>query len=140
MPHGGFGGLSGMKRRSFVGILLAPLPLMSQRGRWEYLGEANIDGGSDHDRIRVGESKGQFRRIQFLVERAAVRFERVLVHYGNGTSYPVRLGSEIRAGGRTREIDLPGDKRWIENVEVWYGRGNWGNNNKPKIRLMGIRW
>jgi hypothetical protein len=137
---------SGMKRLTFVQSLLltllasTPLPLEAQRARWEYLGEANIDGGSDHDRIRVGESKGQFRRIRFLVERSAVHFDRILVHYGNGTSYPAAVQAEIPAGGRTREIDLPGDRRWIESVEVWYRRGNWVNDRKPKIRLMGIRW
>ena len=121
-------------------VLLTAYPLFGQRGRWEYLGEANVDGGSDHDRIRVGESKGQFRRIQILVERSAVRFDRILVHYGNGTSYPAHVSAQIPAGGKTREIDLPGEKRWIDSVEVWYQRGNWANDRKPKIRLMGVRW
>jgi hypothetical protein len=116
-------------------VALVPAALVSKVS-WDYLGEANVDGGSDHDRIQVGKSKGQFRRIQIYVERAAVNFDRVEVHYGNGTSYPVRIAGNIPAGGKTREIDLPGDERWIESVEVWYRRGNWSNANKPKIRLM----
>src|SRR5262249_14112624 len=109
-------------------------------GRWEYLGEANVDGGSDHDQIHVGQSKGEMRRLQILVENGAVHFQRILVHYGNGSQYPVQVAAEIPAGGHTREIDLPGDRRWVESVEVWYTKGNWANANKPKIRLMGIKW
>jgi hypothetical protein len=108
-------------------------------GKWVYLGEANLDGSADHDRIQVGQSKGPFRRIQILVENAEVRFDRVLVRYGVGSSSPVSLASQIRAGGRTREIDLPGDRRWIESVDVWYRRANWSMGRRPKIRLFGIR-
>lgn len=135
-----------MKRSTFVrsicvlGLAVTPFALWSQGIRWDYLGEANIDGGSDHDRIQVGEKEGQFRRIQFLVENGAVDFDRVLVHYGNGTQFPAAVNARIPAGGKTRQIDLPGDRRWIESVEIWYKKGNWANNRKPKIRLMGVRW
>lgn len=136
-----------MKRSVFVrtivaqGVALTLLSLSTANAqRWEYLGEANVDGNADHDRIRVGESRGAFRRIQILVQNSAVAFDRVVVHYGNGTTYPVSVASRIPAGGRTRAIDLPGDRRWIESVEVWYQRGNWASGAKPKIRLMGIRW
>jgi len=37
-------------------------------------------------------------------------------------------------------MDLPGDRRWIDKVEVWYQKGDWAKAAKPKIRLMGIRW
>jgi len=118
--------------------LLSSPSLLAQK--WAYLGESNVDGAADHDRIKVGESRGQFRRLQIEVQNAAIDFDRVLVHFGNGTSYPVPIAARIRAGGRTREIDLPGDRRWIESVEFWYRRGSWGNGQRPKVRLMGIRW
>lgn len=135
-----------MTRSQFIrgfllcGLSLTPAMLPAQPGgKWVYLGEANLDGSADHDRIQVGQSKGPFRRIQILVENAEVRFDRVLVRYGVGSSSPVSLASQIRAGGRTREIDLPGDRRWIESVDVWYRRANWSMGRRPKIRLFGIR-
>jgi hypothetical protein len=121
-------------------MLLSLLLPSARAQRWEYLGEANVDGGADHDRIRVGESKGPFRRIQILVQNSPIVFDRVVVHYGNGTQFPVQIAARIGAGGKTRQIDLPGEKRWIDSVEVWYQKGNWANNRKPKIRLMGIRY
>ncbi len=52
---------------------LSPALLFGQRvGRWQYLGEANVDGRADHYKIRVGVSKGTFTRIQILVQNAAV--------------------------------------------------------------------
>lgn len=130
--------LTFLKTLGIRGLLILPVGAYAQRvGRWEYLGEANIDGGSDHDRIRVGRGKGTFRRIQILVQKGAVVFDRLAVHYGDGSSFPAAIAGRVPAGGRTREIDLPGASRVIESVEVWYQRGNWGNA-KPKIRLMGI--
>jgi hypothetical protein len=135
-----------MLRRHFVRTIsacsLIALPgstaLFAQN--WAYLGEANLDGGADHDRIHVGETHGEFRRIQLLVQNAAVDFDRVEVHFGNGQTFPVALAARIPPGGKTRQIDLPGEKRWIESVEMWYHRGGWGNGAKPRVRLMGIRW
>jgi hypothetical protein len=133
-----------MNRRNFIGLGAALAGsaglLIAQPGKWDYLGECNLDGGSDHDRIRVGGGRGSFRRIQLRVERAAVDFDRVVVHFENGSRVPVQVSNIIRAGGRTREIDLPGDKRQIDSVEIWYKRANWGAGGKPKIRLYGIRW
>src|SRR3954452_22132637 len=109
-----------MKRRTLYTVFLGSLaanailpPTTLSAQNWEYLGEANVDGGSDHDRIKVGESKGKFRRLQIIVQNAAVRFNRVIVHFGNGTEYPIQVASQIKAGGKTRQIDLPGERRWI---------------------------
>ena len=55
------------------------------RGRWAYLGNAHVDGGQDHDNIRVGRSDGKFRAIQLRVSGGAINFERVIVHFGNGS-------------------------------------------------------
>jgi len=110
----------------------------AQRGGWTYLGEANVDGQADHDNIRVGGGEGRFRAIQLRVENAAVRFDHVVVHYGNGQSEPINVRSRINAGGQTRAIDLPGDRRVVESVEIWYERASY-SRAKPKVRLFGIR-
>jgi hypothetical protein len=105
--------------------------------KWEYLGEANVDGGVDHDRITVTAAKGEYRAIQIRVEKGAIVFDHVVVHFGNGSSDPIAIRSRIPAGGKTRLIDLPGNRRVIESVEFWYERGNWASA-KPKVRLWGM--
>jgi hypothetical protein len=110
-------------------------------GKWEYLGESNVDGAIDHDTIRIGSSQGYFRRIQIFAQNGAIHFDRVVVHFGNGEALPVQIASRITPGGHTREIDLSGgNKRLLQSVEFWYQKGGWGNGQKPKVRLMGIRW
>lgn len=103
--------------------------------RWQYLGQSNVDGRSDHDNIRVN-SRETFRAIQLRVQGGEIEFQRLVVHFENGADTEVEIRDRIRAGGQTRAIDLPGDNRRIESVEVWYSRGNWGNR-RPNLRLYG---
>ncbi len=111
----------------------------AQPGRgWDYLGEANVDGQMDHDSIRVTGSQGRFRAIRIRVENAPIEFDRIVVHYGNGASEPIQIRQKIRPGGQTRVIDLPGERRVIESVELWYGRAN-PRSARPKVRLWGLR-
>jgi hypothetical protein len=106
-------------------------------GRWVYLGEANVDGNADHDRIKIGRDDGKFRAIQIQVERAPIEFQRVVVHYGNGADEEIAIRNRIKPGGKTRVIDLRGRDRVIESVELWYARARYGSA-KPKLRLFGL--
>jgi len=107
-------------------------------GRWTYLGQANVDGRSDHDRISVGTWRGRFQRIQIRVDRAPIEFQRVVVHYANGRSEEVNIRQRIPSGGQTRAIDLRGDDRNIDSVEFLYARGGWRYGRTPRVRLYGI--
>jgi hypothetical protein len=107
------------------------------QGRWEYLGEANVDGAVDHDRITVTAARGEYRAIRIRVERGPIEFDRVVVHFRDGESEPIAIRNRIRAGGETRVIDLPGRRRIIESVEFWYRRANW-RERRPKVRLFGL--
>jgi hypothetical protein len=105
---------------------------------WTYLGDAHVDGGQDHDKIKGIASKGEFRAIRLKVEDAAIEFDRVIVHYHDGQNVPVQIRSKIAAGGQTRVIDLPGNRRIIEEVEFFYARANPGNPQKPHVVLWGL--
>lgn len=124
-------------------ILLSGLTLMTNaqrrnnnQERWQYLGQSNVDGARDHDNIQVN-SREAFRAIQLRVQGGEIEFQRVVVHFENGADTKVEIRDRIRAGGQTRAIDLPGDNRRIESVEVWYGRENWGRR-RPNLRLYGL--
>jgi hypothetical protein len=131
-----------MKRTTAVSLLAilfllaGSSQLLAQRGI--YLGEANVDGQADHDNIKVGASQGVFRAIQLRVDIAPIQFDRVVVHYGDGAAVPISIRSRINPGRSSRVIDLPGDQRIIESVELWYERAS-SSPSKPKVRLFGIR-
>src|ERR1700756_1187593 len=86
------------------------------RERWAYLGSAHVDGGIDHDSIHVGSSDGRFRAIQLRVSGGAIEFQRVVMHFGNGTEEELVIRERIPSGGVTRPIDLPGERRIIQSV------------------------
>ena len=103
-------------------------------GRWIYLGEANVDGRADHDKISVGRSEGRFNAVQIRVERAPIEFQRVVVHFSDGGNEELPVRERIRAGGESRPYDLRGRDRSISSVEFWYARARAGSD-RPKVRL-----
>ena len=105
-------------------------------GRWEYLGQAHVDGKSDHDKISV-DNGGSFRAILLEVRDGAIEFNRVVVHFENGADHDMNIRERIPSGGRTRAIDLPGDRRRIRSVELWYEKANW--KRRPSVKLYGQR-
>jgi len=108
----------------------------SQRG-WVHLGQSHVDGRVDHDRIPV-TARGTFRAIQLGIRGGTIEFQRVVVHFANGADHDVEVRDRIPAGGKTRVIDLPGDRRDITSVEFWYGKPNWGRT-RPYVNLWGRR-
>lgn len=129
-------------QRTFVlGILLALLCYSLAYGQHRgmtFLGDARVDGGRDNDTINVGgAANGAFRAIQLRVTGGAVRFDRVVVRYGNGTQEEIPIRSRIAAGGKTRIIDLPGERRIIRSVDLWYGKARWAT--RPRVSLYGVR-
>ena len=122
---------------SVLFVLTLCTTLQAQRGRWTFLGESHVDGSVDHDSIKVGRSDGAFRAIQLRISGGAINFERVIVRYGNGTQEEIPVRARIPDGGHTRVIDLPGERRIIESVDLWYGKDKW--SKRPKVSLYGIR-
>ena len=109
----------------------------AQRGRWQMLGSANVDGGRDHDVIRVN-APGAFTALQLGIRGGPIEFQRIVVHFENGGQQELEVRDRIRAGGKTRVIDLKGERRRIESVEFWYGKPNW-RSGRPQVNLWGRR-
>lgn len=101
-----------------------------------FLGSGRVSNGLDHDTIPVGQHKGTFRGVQLRVSGGAVNFLHIVVQYGNGTRSQIQVRSNIPAGGTTRIIDLPGDRRVIQRVDFWYSKAHWAT--LPKVSLYGV--
>jgi hypothetical protein len=104
--------------------------------RWETLGRAYVDGRRDRDSIDVS-SNASFRALQLEVRGGSLEFQRVVVNFDNGANHELEIRDRIPSGGKTRVIDLPGERRRIRNVEFWYSQERW--RSRPYVNLLGQR-
>lgn len=104
---------------------------------WVFLGQRHVDGHADQDNIEVKPEEGKFRAIQFRVDGGQVKFSKVIVHFRDGSREELNVRADVRAGQRTGTIDLPGNRRLIQRVEMWYAKGNW--RARPAINLYGAK-
>lgn len=117
--------------------LAAQLRPRAALGGWQHLGNAHVDGRSDHDRIEVGAG-GAFTALQLGVTNGAIGFERMVIHFKNGSEEVLPVGTVVRSGGRTPAIPLRGGAREIGSVEIWYQKSA-QNEGKPRVDLFGRR-
>jgi hypothetical protein len=101
------------------------------------LGTAHVDGRFDHDNIKVGRYAGRFHSILLKVNVAPIQFDHVVIHYGDGYAETLPVNSFISPGGNSRWIVLPGGRRVIHSLELWYSRGDPRDPNKPEVELYG---
>lgn len=116
-------------------LALASITSLPAPGQvWDFLGDAQIDGTRDHDKIHVTRRNGVFRAIQLRVSGDAIFFDRVVVHFGDGTSEERPVRDRIWPEGRNHIIDFPGE-RVVESVELWYYKEPW--EHLPRVILYG---
>jgi hypothetical protein len=99
-------------------LLVSALPAAAQK--WVFLGQRHVTDRVEKDSIEVTASEGTFAAIRIAVKRSAVRFVRVTVIYGTGTSDDLELRDVIPAGGQSRVLDLRGGNRVIRRIEFVY--------------------
>jgi hypothetical protein len=109
----------GEPARRFGGPSGPPPP--PDRADWTELGCQQVNlFGTDRDTIRVGRRDGRFKAIRLYVRGADVEMLDLKVIYANGQPDDIAVKSLIRAGERTRPLDLQGWERAIDRVEMVY--------------------
>jgi len=131
-----------MRRRRFSWCVVACLlalsfaaPMLARGQAWAFLGYGQVDLRQDHSSVRVTPRDCFLRTIQLRVSDA-VFFYRLVAHYANGTSQELSIGERIFAGGRNYVIQLDGEDRLLESVELWYYEEPGARN--PSVSLYGI--
>jgi len=105
---------------------------------WEELGRQEVGLGVDRDVIKVGRREGRFTRIALEVARNDVEIKDLTVVFGNGKKQDVKVRQFIRAGGRTRPLDLAGDERFIDRIIIVY-RARPGSRDRAVVRVFGFQ-
>lgn len=119
-------------------ILLCFSLAASAAGPWTLLGSCKVHGHKDYDEIVVTGSQGDFKAIKLFVQNEGIDFDRIVVHYGNGSTDKIDIRNFVAAGGETRVIDLAGGDRIIRKV-VFYYKSNAATSKKGKVLLYGRR-
>jgi len=120
-----------------LALALAFATSLFSRGQvWDFLGYALVDGSRDHGKIQIRRRDRLFRDVQLRVSGEAIFVDRLVFHFGNGTSQLFVVGERISSEGRNYVIDFPGERRVLESVELWYYKEPWGHN--PSVSLYGI--
>lgn len=89
-------------------------------GRWELLGQREVDFRNDHDQIDVGRSEGRFKQIQFRVKDAPIEVTNMVVTFANDQTFSPKIRHRFADGSGTHVIDLPGERRTIKRIYFNY--------------------
>ena len=103
---------------------------------WRKLGSATVNFSSERDEIRCA-SKGFVQHIVFEVRNRTVHFEDVEVHLLDGTEVDVSVRSLVRAGERSRIIDLPGNARVIKKIVFRYRSVGSSGKGRAEVVVWG---
>src|SRR4029079_7169651 len=85
---------------------------------WVKLGEREVNGRVDHDRITVGRHDGTFTKLTLYVEKSDLELLDFEITFGNNEKFHPEVRHVFREGSRTRVIDLPGDERTIMTINL----------------------
>lgn len=116
-------------------LALAFATSLFARGQfWDFLGYTQVDSSQDHGRIQITRRDVHSRVIQLRVSGEAIFFDRMVVHFVDGTSQELIISDRILPG--TRNYVLLGE-RSLESIDLWYYKESWGHN--PRVSLYGGR-
>ncbi len=130
-----------LRRRMILAVMVvlgfAVSGAAAQSGRWDLLGSRTVTDRADHDTVKVGGAKGDFTAIKIEVQRRAVNFQRVVIHFRNGDDQKVELRDRIGANGESRVIDIEGRDRVIRSIDFWYDAQSLGRGGQATVRVHG---
>jgi hypothetical protein len=117
-----------------VGVGVARAERWDSRG-WVKLGEREVNGRVDHDRIEVGRHDGKFTKLTLYVENSDLELLDLEITFGNNERLHPSVKHFFKEGARTRVIDLPGDERTIKSIDLKYR--NLPGGGRARVEVWG---
>lgn len=108
---------------------------MASPSPWQGLGQREVDGHYDHDRINVGADEGTFTKLELKVQDSDLVMFDVKVTFGNDEVFSPPTRFVFDESSRSRVIDLPGEARKIKHVDFRYG--NLPGSGQARVQLRG---
>lgn len=97
-----------------------PPPPPPPVARWEELGCGKVGIKPDRDSIRVGRREGRFSAIKLAVRGSKIELIDLTVVYERGPSDVLQVRKKIGDGDETPPLDLRGERRVIDRVDLTY--------------------
>ncbi len=115
------------------GPVARPAPFTWDNKGWVMLGEREVNGGVDHDRIEVGRHEGRFAKLTVVVLDSDLEMIDLEIKFGAGAPWHPQVSQFFREGQRTRVIDFPGDERVIKFIDFRYRNLPGGGHAKVQV-------
>ncbi len=106
---------------SVCGTLRRRHPRRRRRRSWEELGCGKVGIKPDRDSIRVGRREGRFSAIKLRVRGSKIELLDLTVVYERGPPDDLEVRTKIRDGDETPPLDLRGERRAIDRVDLSIG-------------------
>jgi hypothetical protein len=97
-----------------------PPPPPPPSARWEELGCGKVGIKPDRDSIRVGRREGRFSAIKLTVRGSKIELIDLTVVYERGPPDQLQVRKKIGDGDETPPLDLRGERRAIDRVDLSY--------------------
>jgi len=111
-----------------------PPPAWDATG-WTLLGAQTVEGKKDRDTYLVGKRAGKLDKITIVVKDSDLEMLDFVVIFENGQKFEPKLKHVFRENDRTRAIDLPGNDRYIKQINVKYA--NLPGGGRARVEIYG---
>lgn len=106
------------------------------RERYQVLDTQKFDRFAERIVFRVGRRDGPVTSIKLRAVDQLIRLDGMQVRFNNGEKQTIDLKGALEPGAETRPIDLPGDRRIVEEVVV-LKRPSW-RREEGRLELLGL--
>ena len=118
-----------------IGLILSSFTLQND---WKIIGERSVKFSSDKDVIKVG-GNDWYTKLKIKVVDAPLHIADMDIIFENGEKMDVAIRENIRQGGESRIIDLPGGERRIDKIEFRYRTTGRLRNGTANVIVFGKR-
>jgi len=117
-----------------LAFFIAPAHADNDDG-WELLGKREVSFDTDKDAIVVTAKEGLFKSIRIKVEDGNLEMHGIKVTFGNDETWEPDVRVTFKEDTRSRDIDLPGEARFIKRVDFKYESKR--KRGKAEVKLFG---
>ena len=109
-------------------------PVWDSKG-WMFLGEREVNGSVDRDRVDVGRAEGKFSKVNVVVTDSDLEMIDFKIVFADKTEYNPKVSQYFKEGARTRAIDLPPSEAIIRFIDFKYR--NLPGGGRAKVQVWG---